>query len=134
MARRPSASARDSFQSRPENGSGHRKDPYANQTFHLDEEPEQPKGVWCIVATVVNDEEDPSRGGDLQQGADVYCFPPMRGGAFESVEVIGQHRKTEKWIESFIPATDLTAWRAVMLSDPAVLELISPPWDSSHVS
>jgi len=90
--------------------------------------------VWCIVAKVVDSDDGSNRAGDLQPGSNVYCFPPMRGGAFESVEVIGAHRKTGKLVDAVIAAADLTEWQALTVTEPLVLERISPPWDSSHVS
>jgi hypothetical protein len=133
MARRSFTSSGGPSQPKSSDGSRSRKDPYERQSFNLDEDPEQPKGVWCIVATVV-DEVGEGKAGDLQPGAQAYCFPPMRGGAFESVEVIGPNRKSGKLGEAVIAAADLTGWKAANLTDPAVVELISPPWDSSHVS
>jgi hypothetical protein len=89
--------------------------------------------VWCIVASVV-DHDTGNRPGDLDPGAKVYCFPPMRGGAFESVEVIGPHRKTGKLAASVIAAANLTGWQALNVTDSNALQHIAPPWDSSHVS
>jgi hypothetical protein len=133
MTRRSSTSSGGSS-SRSDNGSRGRKDPYERQSFNLEEEPEQqPKGVWCIVATVVEDDGQ-GKAADLQPGAQVYCIPPMRGGAFESVEVIGPSRKSGKLVESVVAAADLTAWKAQNVTDATVVERISPPWDSSDVS
>jgi len=78
--------------------------------------------------------EGSTRAGELAPGSQVYCFPPMRGGAFESVEVIGPHRKTGKLTAAVISASDLNEWKAINVTDPQALEHISPPWDSSHVS
>jgi len=94
---------------------------------------EESTGAWCIVATLgggVNGR----RAGAFDVGATVYCLPPMRGGAFESVEVIGPDRKKGKLTASVVAAADLENWKAMNVTDPVVLEKIAPPWDSSHVS
>jgi hypothetical protein len=102
--------------------------------IELEDDLDTPKGVWCIIATVIESHETTPRAGSFDPGTKVYCFPPMRGGAFESVEVIGPHRKNGKLMASVIAATDLTDWKAVNITDPEVLQHISPPWDNSHVS
>ncbi len=134
MVRRSSASSDNASSSRSGNGSSSRRDPYERQSFSLEEPAEEPKGVWCIVAKVIDTDADSNRAGELQPGSTVYCFPPMRGGAFESVEVVGPHRKTAKLVDAVIAAADLTDWKATTVIDAPVLERISPPWDSSHVS
>lgn len=134
MARRSSASSGNASSSKSDDGSSSRRDPYERQSFNLEEPTEEPKGAWCLVAKVVDADVDSNRAGDLQPGSTVYCFPPMRGGAFESVEVIGPNRKTGKFGDALISAADLTDWQAINVTEPAILELISPPWDSSHVS
>ena len=134
MVRRSSASSGNASSSRSGNGSSSRRDPYERQAFSLEEPPEEPKGVWCILAKVIDTDADSNRAAELQPGSTVYCFPPMRGGAFESVEVVGLHRKTGKLVDAVIAAADLTDWKATTVTDAPVLERISPPWDSSHVS
>jgi hypothetical protein len=134
MARRSTSSERSSRSTASQRSPG-REDRPERTTFDLTEDHETPKGVWCIVASIISNQQDgANRGGDLEPGSTVYCFPPMRGGAFESVEVVGPNRKTGKLAASVIAASDLTAWKALNVTDPAVLEQISPPWDSSHVS
>jgi hypothetical protein len=95
-------------------------------------DPDQPKGVWCITAVVAG--EPGSSKGNFDVGTTVYCLPPMRGGAFESVDVFGPHRKTGKLISAVVAVNDLDRWNAKLVSEPEVRERISPPWDSSHVS
>ena len=58
----------------------------------------------------------------------------MRGGAFESVDVFGPHRKTGKLVSAVVAVNDLDRWKATLVAEPEVRERISPPWDSSHVS
>jgi len=99
----------------------------------FDDKQDATKSAWCIVATIgggVNGR----RAGAFDVGATVYCLPPMRGGAFESVEVIGPHRKNGKLTASVVAAADLDNWKAASVTDATVLEKIAPPWDSSQVS
>jgi hypothetical protein len=95
-------------------------------------DPDQPKGVWCITAVVAG--EPGSTKGNFDVGATVYCLPPMRGGAFESVDVFGLHRKSGKLVSAVVAVNDLDGWKAATVSEPELREKISPPWDSSHVS
>jgi hypothetical protein len=107
-----------------------------NGRFELEEQQEQQKEVWCIVATAAADRTDPrrTRVGVFNIGAQVYCFPPLRGGAFESVEVVGPHRKSGKIVQSVVASSDLDNWTAKLIDDETILPHISPPWDSTHVS
>ena len=95
-------------------------------------DPDKPKGVWCITATIIG--EAGSARGNFDAGATVYCLPPMRGGAFESVDVIGAHRKSGKLVAAVVAVNDLDRWKATVVADSEVREQISPPWDASHVS
>lgn len=101
-------------------------------------EEEQSRGAWCLVARIACDggaAEPASRGArTFEPGARVYCFPPNRGGAFESVKVIGPHRKTGKLTTAVVDARELQNWKAEPVTDSEVLEQVSPPWDSSEVS
>lgn len=94
--------------------------------------------VWCLVATVSEDAapvESASRGArTFEAGTKVYCFPPVRGGAYESVKVIGPQRKSGKLVSAVVAAADLANWKAEPVHNTEVLEQISPPWDSSDVS
>lgn len=107
-----------------------------NGRIELDEQQEDQKGVWCIVATAAADRTDSrrTRVGVFNIGTPVYCFPPLRGGAFESVEVVGQHRKSGKIVQSVVASSDLADWTATLVTDETILPHISPPWDSGHVS
>lgn len=101
-------------------------------------EEEKEQSAWCIVAKV-----RPEQGGDgaasrgarlFEPGAKAYCFPPVRGGAYESVKVVGAHRRTGKLTSTVVAARDLDSWKAETVKDPDVLQQISPPWDDSDVS
>lgn len=104
-------------------------------TLELDEE--KPT-AWCIVAQISADgsgADELARGGrTFEPGAKVYCFPPNRGGAYETVKVIGPHRKSGKLTAAVVPARELNNWKAEPVTDSQVLQQISPPWDSSDVS
>jgi len=101
-------------------------------------EEEQPRGAWCLVAQLTCDGTSADGASrwtrTFEPGAKVYCFPPNRGGAFESVKVIGAHRKTGKLTAAVIDARELQNWKAEPVTEPQVLEQIAPPWDSSEVS
>lgn len=87
--------------------------------------------AWCIVARV--GDARPADGA-FEPGALVYCMPPVRGGAFETVKVVGRHRKTGKLVSEVVPARDLEKWKVEVVSSREVLEQISPPWDSTGIS
>ena len=104
----------------------------------LELEEEQPRGAWCLVAQVSDETagaDGVARGGrTFEPGARVYCFPPNRGGAYETVKVIGPHRRTGKLTAAVVAARELQDWKAEPVTEAQVLEQISPPWDSSEVS
>jgi hypothetical protein len=104
----------------------------------IDLEEETPRGAWCIVAQISGDGQGVDSGTrgarTFEPGAKVYCFPPNRGGAYESVKVIGPHRKTGKLTAAVVPVQELANWKAEPVTEAQVLEQISPPWDSSDVS
>jgi len=95
-------------------------------------DPDQPNGVWCITAVIAG--EPGSSRGSFNAGQTVYCLPPMRGGAFESVDVIGRHRKSDKLVSAVVAVNDLDRWKSTIVADSDVREKISPPWDSSYIS
>jgi hypothetical protein len=105
-------------------------------SYGIAEPQDEQKSVWCIVATTAGDRKNGrrTRVGVYNIGTQVYCFPPLRSGAFESVEVVGTHRKSRKFVHSVVAASDLDDWKATFVDDEAVLPHISPPWDGSHVS
>jgi hypothetical protein len=107
-----------------------------NGRFDIEQEQEEQKGVWCLVAMTAGDRTNSrrTRVGVFNIGNQVYCFPPLRGGAFESVEVVGPHRKSGKIVQSVVAASDLDNWQAKLITDETILPHISPPWDGSHVS
>jgi len=94
--------------------------------------------AWCVVAQILEHgcgADGVTRGGrTFEPGAKVYCFPPNRGGAYETVKVIGPHRKTGKLTAAVVAARELQNWKAEPITDAQVLQQISPPWDSSDVS
>ena len=107
-----------------------------NGRLELNEQQQEEKGVWCIVATAAADrtERRRTRVGVFKIGTQVYCFPPLRGGAFESVEVVGPHRKSGKIVRSVVASSDLDNWTARLVTEQSVVPHLSPPWDGSHVS
>lgn len=91
--------------------------------------------AWCIVADVAaNGTAANSAARSFEPGARVYCFPPNRGGAYESVKVIGPHCRTGKLVAATLPARELEKWKCESISSAEVLQQIAPPWDCSDVS
>jgi uncharacterized protein (TIGR02996 family) len=91
--------------------------------------------VWCAVGNIVDTRpsasgEPPCRGTRLfRPNAKVYLatwrhwyalLAPERYD-FESVEVVGQHRKSRKWIGSWVKVTATTNWRVRLVHHPGAL-------------
>ena len=93
----------------------------------------EPPAAWCIVATFRPEQATDRKGAPFDSGATVYCFPPNVSGAYETVKVIGADR-FGKFASGLVAARDLSDWAARPVHDPAVLPLITPPWDASQVS
>ena len=101
-------------------------------------EEENSQAVWCLVATLRTDEAGGGAGSKgaraFAPGCKVYCFPPMRSGAYESVKVVGPTRRGGKLAAEVVAADDLCDWKAERVADPEVLRQIAPPWDAGDVS
>lgn len=100
----------------------------------MGEESDQPRGVYCLVATYLPQAKDARSTPPYESGVTVYCFPPNLAGAYESVKVIGPAIRGGKLTESLVAAHDLTGWRAEAVRDRDVIRAISPPWDATEVS
>ena len=93
--------------------------------------------VWCVVGNIVD--ERPAVNGGTARGtrlfrpnAKVYLagvrnawgiLDPVRG-AGESVEVLGQHRKSRGWLRSWVRVGLTTNWRVRLVPHPGVLVLL----------
>lgn len=93
--------------------------------------------VWCIVGNIV--EERPAAQGGIARGtrllrpnAKVYLASLRNAWAFldqdrgdrESVEVLGQHRKSRQWLKSWVRVSYTTNWRVQLVSHPGVMVLL----------
>lgn len=91
--------------------------------------------VWCVVGNVVDTRpatgtELPLRGTRLfRPNAKVYLatrshwyaiLDPNRYG-FLSIEVVGQHRQSRKWIGSWVVAARVANWRVRLIHHPGAL-------------
>jgi len=94
-----------------------------------DDKSDDTPSAWCLTATVG---AQGTRA--FQPGTTVYCFPPVRGGAYESVKVAGPHRRTGTIVTAVVAASDLETWKAESIVNTEVLAQISPPWDGSEIS
>jgi uncharacterized protein (TIGR02996 family) len=90
--------------------------------------------VWCVVGNIVDERRSP--GGESVRGtrlfrpnAKVYLanlrhlwavLNPAQG-AGESVEVLGQHRKSRQWLSCWVRVALTTNWRVQLVSHPGVL-------------
>ena len=98
-------------------------------------EEQRGKAVWCIAARVGADDHLPgAASATFEPGAKVYCLPPVWGGGYERVKVIGPSRRGGKMVEATVAAKELEQWKAEPVADPDVLLHICPPWDGTDVS
>jgi hypothetical protein len=98
---------------------------------------ESESAVWCIVATLRGPSAGTAGGRGacpFEAGSKLYCFPPMRSGAYESVKAIGPDPRSNKLVAAVVPASDLEKWQAEPVRSPQILRQIAPPWDASEVS
>lgn len=95
--------------------------------------------IWCPVANVAEQipfgtEHVPRRGTKhFAAGAKVYCT-----GAYysfrDSVEVVGRHRRSHRYITIFIQTRYLTRWRTELVYSPHVIHEMGYRWDGSLAS
>lgn len=86
--------------------------------------------LWAVVANVKGRCRTTSDGTvvhlgtkHFREGAKVYVIDAF-WGACESVTVIGQHRKSRRWICLHMPARHLEDLRLKLVYSPAVLDLM----------
>jgi hypothetical protein len=90
------------------------------------------RAVWCVVAQVSGESQDGTRA-TFEPGTKVYCLPPVWGGGYERVKVVGPNRRG-KYVTATVAAKELDNWKAEPVADSEVLPLIAPPWDGTDVS
>ena len=100
----------------------------------------QAEPIWCVIANVSDripfGEESEIRQGarDFPAGGRVYCFPPLRGGGYENIKVIGRHRGSIHFVEMVLPSTCLVDCRAKLIYGPYLLDCLSGYWDGTEES
>ena len=93
--------------------------------------------VWCVVGNIVD--ERPAANGGVARGtrlfrpnAKVYLagvrnwwalLEPVQG-AGESIEVLGQHRKSRRWTRCWVRVGHTASWRVQFVPHPGVLVLL----------
>jgi uncharacterized protein (TIGR02996 family) len=91
--------------------------------------------VWCAVGNIVTDrhavEGEPQRQGTrlFRPNAKVflatrdhwYALLAPEQGRHTSIQVVGQHRKSRKWIVSWVKVPLVTNWRVRLVHHPGVL-------------
>jgi hypothetical protein len=94
--------------------------------------------IWCPVANVAEQiqfgaQETLRRGTKhFAAGAKVYCRLIYGGG--ESVEVVGHHRRSHRYITIVIQAKYLTRWRSELVYSPHVICEMAYGWDGTPAS
>lgn len=99
------------------------------------------QSVWCVVANVRKETAYGKDGGKVRRGskhfapgAKVYCFPPLWGDGYESIKVVGRHRKTHRYVTMVIESRYLENWRAELAYSPHVIRQFGGEWDGSKRS
>lgn len=91
--------------------------------------------VWCAVGNIVADrhavEGEPQRQGTrlfrpnakvfLANGAHWYALLDPERWRHTSVQVVGQHRKSREWIESYVKGPLVLNWRVKLIHHPGVI-------------
>ena len=88
----------------------------------------QARPVWCVVANVVASRPYGPGGDQLRRGlrllsggAKVYVISGFGGDGWETLTVIGHHRKAGKYVTVHVPTEHLTNWRVKPVHSPAVV-------------
>ena len=109
--------------------------------------------VWGVAANVVVEDDPAPRGArqPLAPGANVYLVDVVRAPGPRRVKVVGQLEGSECYVALVLNAEQLENWRAELVYNPDVLELLAreagvegsdsdcrparyPLWDSSYES
>jgi len=108
----------------------------------LDEKPdrmdeqvvETASATWCLVANVLVERPHGVGGAETRRGtkhfkpaAKVYVVGAFWGMGAETVVVVGQHRKSRRYIRLSMKSAHLTNWRVALVRSPSVLARISAP-------
>ncbi len=97
-----------------------------------DEQKPQPQPVWCIRANIVK--ERPYGPGGLETrhgtkhfapGAKVYCVLIFWDGPLTSVDVVGHHRGSHRYVRMMVQHEWLTDLKAELVYSPYIISQLS---------
>lgn len=103
-----------------------------------EEDSQDPKAVWCIVANVKDvdafGEAEKIRAGTkhFSSGAKVYCFPPAWGDGYQKIRVIGRHRSSHRYVKMVLPSKRLTRWRVKLVYSPYLISELKGFWSEGE--
>jgi hypothetical protein len=106
----------------------------------MQEKDSESSPVWCLVGNLREVTSHGPGGADkrfgtnsFSPGAKLYCLPLQWGDGYETIKVIGHHRRTKKYVTVVTPARHITNWRAQLVYSPEVIRRIVEhgyPWQS----
>jgi hypothetical protein len=68
----------------------------------------------------------------FKPGAKLHCVNFFWGGGVETLEVVGRHRKSHRYIKAVVRSKDLERWRAELVYSPHVIgEIDGRLWNGS---
>jgi len=84
--------------------------------------------IWCLVGNIVV-KQHTGEDGKIRYGTKhfspktkVYCFPIQWGDGYESIRVIGRHRKSKRSICIVMPSKLITNWRLQKVYNPHIIK------------
>lgn len=92
--------------------------------------PGQPGFIWCLVGNIADiqrtGEDGKIRTGTkhFSPGTKVFCFPAQWGDGYESIRVIGLHRRSRRRICIIINSKGVTNWRLQKVYNPQIIEMM----------
>ncbi len=98
--------------------------------------------IFCVVGNIIQRPRVESKVTRLESnkhfrpGAKVYCFPPLWGGGYDKIKVVGRRRGSggKYFIQIVIDARWIGNARAQLVYDPYVIDVMSPEWKGDHDS
>jgi hypothetical protein len=97
--------------------------------------------VWCLVATVAEEQPFGVDGDDVRRGtkhfapgAKLYCFQAGWGDLYERIMVVGRHRATHRYVTMVMPSKRLTNWHVDLVYSPYVIARLAGKWDGTLAS
>lgn len=97
--------------------------------------------IWCVVANVTQETAHGPGGADKRRGtrhfapgARLYCFPSLWGDGYESIQVVGRHRGSHRYVTMVVGSRHLANWRAELVYSPHVIAQMAGYWDGTPAS